>query len=74
MYTIIKLSNKSQEERNMKKIATTQLYNADEEIFFNEYEDGSMEKVINEQGRESSMEELQELISSGNYQVHEMTW
>ncbi len=58
----------------MKKIATTQLYNADEEIFFNEYEDGSMEKVINEQGRESSMEELQELISSGNYQVHEMTW
>jgi len=58
----------------MKKIATTQLYNANEEIFFNEYEDGSMEKIIDECGQESSMEELQEFINTGNYQVIEMTW
>lgn len=58
----------------MKKIATTQLYNADGSIFFNEYEDGSMEKVIDERGHKSNMEELQELIDTGNYQVNEMTW
>lgn len=58
----------------MKKISTTQLYNLDEEIFFNEYEDGSMVKVIDEKSQKSSMEELQSLIDSGNYKVHEMTW
>lgn len=58
----------------MKKIATTQLYNADEEIFFNEYEDGSIEKVIDEQSQESSLEELQEFINTGNFQINEMTW
>ncbi|SDH06012.1 hypothetical protein [Marvinbryantia formatexigens] len=58
----------------MKKIASTQLINENEEIFFNEYEDGSYEKVIDEVAEESSLEELQGLIDTGKYRTHEMTW
>lgn len=58
----------------MKKIATTQLFSLDEEIYFNEYEDGSYKKVIGEIETDSSPEELQELINTGKYQVTELTW
>lgn len=58
----------------MKKLATTQLRNENEEIFFNEYEDGSYEKVIDEVATESSLEELQSLIDTGKYNVQELTW
>ncbi len=58
----------------MKKIATTQLFNTEEEIYFNEYEDGSYKKVVDEVETESSLEELQNLINTGKYQVTEMTW
>lgn len=59
---------------SMKKLATTQLRNENEEIFFNEYEDGSYEKVIDEVATESSLEELQSLIDTGKYNVQELTW
>ena len=58
----------------MKKIATTQLFSSDEEIYFNEYEDGSYRKVIDEIETDSSLEELQELIGTGKYRVTELTW
>lgn len=58
----------------MKKIATTQLFSLSEEIYFNEYEDGSYKKVIDEIETDSSLEELQEMINTGKYQVTEMTW
>ncbi len=58
----------------MKKLSTTHLLNADEEIFFNEYEDGTCEKVIDETAQESNLEELQDLINTGKYRVQELTW
>lgn len=58
----------------MKKIATTQLISTEEEIYFNEYEGGSYKKVVEEIETDSSLEELQELIDTGKYQVTEMTW
>ena len=59
----------------MKKIATTQLLKAGEqEIYFNEYDNGSYRKVVDEVETESSLEELQELINSGEYQVTELTF
>ena len=58
----------------MKKIATTQLFSSDGEIYFNEYEDGSYKKVIDEIEADSSLEELQELIGTGKYKVTEMMW
>ena len=57
----------------MKKIATTQLFNSEEEIYFNEFADGSFEKVIDEKATNSSFEELQELVNTGKYQVIELT-
>ncbi len=58
----------------MKKIATTQLISTEEEIYFNEYEDGSYKKVIDEIETDSSLGELQELIDTGKYRVTELTW
>ena len=59
----------------MKKIATTQLFIPGEiEIYFNEYEDESYKKIIDEIETESSLEELWELINSGEYQVTELTF
>ena len=58
----------------MKKISTTCLINEEEEIFFNEYEDGTIEKVIDEIPEESDMEEIQKLIDTGKYRVQELTW
>lgn len=58
----------------MKKLATTQLFNEDEEIYFNEYEDGTYTKVINEVETESSIDEMQELIDSGKYKITELTF
>ena len=66
--------DKRREIMSMKKLATTQLRNENEEIFFNEYEDGSYEKVIDEVATESSLEELQSLIDTGKYNVQELTW
>ena len=58
----------------MKKLATTQLFNENEEIYFNEYEDGTYKKVINEVETESSIDEMQELIDSGKYKITELTF
>lgn len=58
----------------MKKLSTTLLRNENEEIFFNEYVNGTYEKVIDEKATESSIEELQELINTGNYTIQETTW
>lgn len=58
----------------MKKIATTQLFNQNEEIYFNEFDNGTYEKVIDEQATKSSLEELQEHINTGKYQVTELTF
>ena len=58
----------------MKKLATTQLFNENEEIYFNEYEDGTYAKVINEVETESSIDEMQELIDSGKYKITELTF
>lgn len=57
----------------MKK-ATTHLFNLEEEIFFNEYEDGTYEKVVDEVAEESSLEELQQFINTGKYQIEELNW
>ena len=62
------------EERKMKKIATTQLLSADEEIYFNKYSDGSYKEIINSEEFDSSLEELQRLIDSGKYRVTELTF
>lgn len=59
----------------MKKIATTQLLKAGEqEIYFNEYDDGSYKKVVDEVETDSSLEELQDMVNSGEYQVTELTF
>ena len=58
----------------MKKLATTQLFNENEEIYFNEYEDGTYKKVRNEVETESSIDEMQELIDSGKYKITELTF
>lgn len=58
----------------MKKLATTQLINKNEEIYINEYENGSYTKVIDEVETQISLEELQELVNSGDYEVIELTF
>lgn len=63
-----------QENGEAKKISTTHLFNAEEEIFFNEYENDTFEKVVDETAEESSLEEMQELINTRKYQIEELTW
>ena len=58
----------------MKKLATTQLLNKNEEIYINEYENGTYTKVIDGIETESNIDELQELVNNGDYEVIELTF
>ena len=58
----------------MKRLALTQLLNECEEIKFVEWEDGSYTKIQDETETESSLEELQELVNTGKYEIYEMTF
>ncbi len=58
----------------MKKVAVTQLFSIDEEICFIEYDNGTYTKVIDEIETESDLNELQDLIDTGKYDVTELTF
>lgn len=58
----------------MKKIAVTQLFNENEEIYFNEYSTGEITKVIGENEAASNLEEVQEMINTGRYHVTEINF
>lgn len=61
----------------MKKLATTIFDSKDgsEHIAINEYDNGTYDKIINEEiVTESSAEEIQEIVDSGKYSVQELTW